>query len=149
MQKAMHLPVVRDILPPFVLPDEWGNLVDLERFRQQRNLVLIFVRNILPATESVLRELAAVPETLAEEEGEVLVIARNQEEAANLRRHTGSSLTILIDEAGAVVDAYCPADFSVYITDRFREIFTAHHREQLSCEQILEWLAHINRQCPE
>ena len=126
-----NIPGVRDILPPFVLPDEQGGMVDLESFRQQRNLVLLFIAVVDPPAESILRELAATCRTLAAEEcGGAGRLRGSKIEAANLRERVALPFPVLADEAGEVVDSFCPGDFSVYITDRFREIFAVHHRDQ-------------------
>ena len=144
-------PEVRDIVRSFVLPDERGERVDLESFRQQRNLVLLFIGEIGPAADSMLRGLATVSEALAAEDAVVLAVVRgSRREASLLRERLASPFPVLADETGEVVGSFCSDSLSIYITDRFREIFAVHHGDQqVSPDGILEWLAHINRQCPE
>ena len=151
MKPANQLPQERSILKPFILPDEQGQMINLESFRQQRNLVLVVTNRITPNVEAFLRELAASPEALIAEEGMVLVVVRDGvKEAESLHRRLSLPFRVLADKTGEVVDSLCGDDCSVYVTDRFREVFAARHAPPLlSSDEVLEWLAHINRQCPE
>ena len=151
MGSPNQLPQERTILKPFILPDEQGRKVNLESFRQQRNLVLVVLNRITPHVEALLGQFAASQEALIAEEGMVLVVVHGGvSEAELLRRRLSFPFPVLADETGEVVESLCADDCSVYVADRFREVFAARHAPPLlSCDEILEWLAHINRQCPE
>ena len=151
MAGSSRIPAVRDILRPFVLPDEHGKMMDLEQFRQQRNLVLLFCRLPDVAAEHLMEELAAASEAVKAEVGEVLVVVHDSRENAGLlRRRLQLPFPVLADEAGSVLDCFCNDVACLYITDRYREIFAVGQGSALfSVDEVLEWLAHINRQCPE
>ncbi len=144
-------PIEREILRPFALPDEQSRMVDLEDFRQSRNLVLVFVKEVVPAAERLLGELATAAEAVAAEEGVVLaVLSGKKQEAASLRERLGLPFKVLADEGGKVVDSFCGAGLAIYVTDRFREVFAVGRDDRmLSGDEVRKWLAHINRQCPE
>lgn len=151
MESTAYLPGERSILPPFSLPDEQGRMVDVEKYRQQRNLVIILAPAVTPGVEELLEGLATAAGTLAAEEAVVLtVIQGSTTEGAKLKNRLDYPYPLLLDEGGDLVRRFSGATASVYITDRFREIFAVRHGDHLfSRDEVLEWLAHINRQCPE
>jgi peroxiredoxin len=150
MAMGTDLPAERSVLQPFALPDEQGKNIDLETFRQQRNLVLLFLKDGT-AADTLLLELAKAPGELVAEDATTLVILQgNREEAMMLQERLRLPFPVLTDESGGVVGRFCGDAASLYVTDRFREVFAVRTGEKLlSREEILEWLAHINRQCPE
>lgn len=144
-------PNERTIFPAFSLPDDQGRKLDVESFRQQRNLVLLFAPAISSQLENLLTGLAESASALANEDAVVLTVVHcNQMEAAGLKKRLSYPFAILADEGCQVIDRFCGTVASIYITDRFREIFAVRHGERtFSPDEVLEWLAHINRQCPE
>jgi peroxiredoxin len=151
LERKSQFPGERDLLRPFVLPDDRGRKVDIEKFRGERNLVLFVVKDLDPETETLLGELAAAAEELAAAEAVVVPVIRGGvEEAATLRKRLRLPFAVLAGAGGEVVASLCGNGASVYVADRFREVFTVRHGGRLlSRDEILEWLAHINRQCPE
>jgi peroxiredoxin len=151
MPSSAAVPAEREVLFAFVLPDHRGRRVDIDSFRQRRNLVLCFLQKVTHRGEALLREMAAAAGGIAAEEGVVFaVVAGTAGEAAELRRRLKLPFPVLADEGGRTVRRFCADTVSLYVADRFREVFAARHgEEQLSRDEILEWLAHINRQCPE
>ena len=144
------LPRERTILPPFVLPDEKGLMVDVESFRQRRNLIVVITADITPELEKFLQSLSTQVCELADEEAVVVTVVQGgRGKAAEVKHMLGLSFTILTDERGDLVRRLAGSGPSVYVTDRFREIFAVRHGGIFSIDEVLEWLAHINRQCPE
>lgn len=145
------LPVEREIFRAFILPDDQGRRVDLEDFRGKNNLVLVLVREMSQTAESLLSDLSeAHPALLAEEAAVVPIIDGTEADARSLRERLGLQFPVLYDEEGTVMESFCGDNSAIYITDRFREIFAARSDDaMLSATEILEWLAHVNRQCPE
>ncbi|MBT1070934.1 hypothetical protein [Pelotalea chapellei] len=78
------------------------------------------------------------------------VLHGDQKESSRLRERLQLPFPVLSDQKGEVVASFAGGGTAVYITDRFREIFAHCHDDKLfSSDEVLEWLAHINRQCPE
>lgn len=151
MEHSPALPRERAILPPFVLPDEQGRMVDVEAFRQRRNLVVIVSVAITAELETLLRALSKKSADLANEEAVVVsVIQGGRGKAAEVKKALGLSFPVLADEGGELVKRFSGNGPSIYVTDRYREIFAVRHGEGIfSADEVLQWLAHINRQCPE
>lgn len=148
---AGAFPAERTVLRPFTLPDQRGRLLDLGRFRQQRNLVLLFLNKVTPVAESLLQGLGEKQAALAEEEAVVVAILHGSPKlAGQLRERLQIPFPVLADEAGELVSSFAGPNAALYVTDRFREIFACCHDDRLfTPDEVLEWLAHINRQCPE
>ncbi|WP_243373651.1 hypothetical protein [Geotalea sp. SG265] len=149
MENRPILPEERSILSSFILPDGKGEMVDVERFRQQRNLVVVFLPSPDAALEGFLQKLSAAGDRLAYEEAVVVVVHEKKEDLVRLKE-LGSAFILLADEGGTVIRRCSGPDVSVYITDRFREVFAVRRGKSVfSVDEVLEWLVHINRQCPE
>ena len=147
------------MFPEFTLPDVDGSHVSLERYRGRSNLVVVFAGDT--GDESLvtvlLEELIARRDQLSLEATQVLVVVTS-------RRTSGlpcgrCAFPVLVDDDGHVhrtvgaTDAAGKPAPAVFVTDRFREIFTAYLPGDGStlpgAKDILDWLVFINIQCPE
>ncbi|SNB46560.1 redoxin domain-containing protein [Geobacter sp. DSM 9736] len=145
------LPAEQEMFPSFALPDHMGNTLDIAGFRQHRNLVLCFVKKPAAAA-SFLASLAANLGELEESEAAVVVVVlKSKPEAGQLKVELGIPFPVLADTGGEIVNRFCPGDISVYVTDRFREVFLALHGPEQApdASSVLQRLAFIERQCPE
>lgn len=151
METNATYPAERTILRPFILPDDRGDMVDLGTFRQHRNLVLLFLNKTLYSAESLLRDLGKELATLVAEEAVALAVLHgDQKDSSRLKERLQLPFSVLSDPKGEVVSSFAGGGTAIYITDRFREIFAHRHDDKLfTRDEVLEWLAHINRQCPE
>jgi peroxiredoxin len=143
------------VLRDFVLLSAEGKPVQVSDFRGRANLVLLFT-----PSSSLLGELACEAEKFREQEAQVLaVLPCPREEALQVKQRLKFPFLLLSDSELAVhrsigaVDAQARPRATLYITDRFGEIF-ASFRESAAgglprVSDILEWLEFINRQCPE
>jgi peroxiredoxin len=147
-----------EILPRFTLPGLHGPAVALESYRGRRNLVVVFAADVVgeSAVTPLLRELRWRAEDLTAEAAQVLVIVSSPTIAA---RRGPTVFPTLLDADGRIhrsvgaTDAVGRPAPSVFVTDRFREIFAvylpARGHGLPSVKEILEWLVFINIQCPE
>jgi hypothetical protein len=130
----------------------------LESYRGRRNLVVIFAADMMGESPvaALLQQLPSHTEELSPEAAHVLVIVTSPHLAAE-RGPRGFST--LLDEGGHIHRAVGATDAAgrpapaVFVTDRFREIFAAYLPGRgpglPRAQEILEWLAFIDIQCPE
>lgn len=152
MDAATAAPREGALLAHFVLPDESGKDVDLEQFRDRRNLVLCFCRTLTDDGKGILGELADSAAAIAAEEGEVLaVVSGSPGDAKRVREDLGLPFPVLADAEGITLDRFCPGDVALYVTDRFREIFLVLHGQEACVpgQYVVDRLSFIERQCPE
>lgn len=148
-----------ELFPGVTLPDLAGAGIPLESYRGQANLVVIFTGGSLDndRVTALLEGLAARTEALTYEAAQVFVVVPWSRSPVPRRRRWG--FPALVDDGahlhlrmGAADPAGRPAP-AVLVTDRFREIFAAYLPGRGSplpgANDVLEWLAFINIQCPE
>jgi peroxiredoxin len=138
-------PQPSQLIPDFRLSTNEGREFAISGFRGRRNLLLIFAATAVPP---IVAELSRLTSELAEEETQVLVIARRP-----LKGLEGD-FPVLIDKDGAVCRRFGAENGpAVYITDQYGEIYSAarsQHAEPLpDGKEILASLQHINAACPE
>ena len=136
------------MVPDFILPISDGREFQVSRYRGRRDLVLIFVGADTSSAADLLRGLVAQRSELDYEETVVAVIVeRSQVEAEALRKRDGLPFIVLADSDGSVTGRFGTP--SVYITDRYGEIYSTQHLPLPSADEVLKSLSHINAQCAE
>lgn len=148
-----------EILPYATLATPSGAAFTLGQYRGRRNLVVVLLGAGSPGNivSRLLAQLARSRVALEEEEAEALVVRTG--DAGGLSEEMARSLTVLVDDGArfhrglGAVDAAGSAAPSLYITDRYMEIY---HRSRpgdaqwpTSTEDVLSWLVFMNIQCPE
>ena len=147
-----------ELLPAFALAEGDGAAGFVERYRGRRNLVVVFGAELAEEgpVARLLHQLRVRAAELTAELAQVLVIATSWHVAA---QHLWMGFPTLLDGEGRIHRALGargaagrPAP-AVFVTDRFREIFAAYLPGQGSglpdVQEILDWVAFINIQCPE
>jgi hypothetical protein len=147
-----------ELLPAFPRTKGDRSAGFVERYRGQRNLVIVFAADIGEESpvSGLLQQLRLRAAELTAELAQVLVIVTSPQMAA---RHGSIGFPTLLDEGGQIHRALVAGDAAgrlgpaVFVTDRFREIFAAYLPGQGSklpgAQEILDWLVFINIQCPE
>ena len=142
-------------LRPFSLPDATGQPVQLWQYLQRSNILLFFHHGFgCDACRAILQELAAQADAYRREETVVLAIGPDQPaETQHVASHLALPFPLLSDPAAQILDQYELGLPSLIIADRWGEIWAAwsggqEHRMP-SDQDILEWLAFIEAQCPE
>lgn len=141
--------VLRDV----ELPLADGTKQLLSQLRGRKNLVMIFTAGVDLRAEMV-NQLVACRAELEENEAKVLFL--HEGEQGNFAR--GIFQLVLDPEGtlhrqlGAVDEKEHPAP-TVYVTDRFGEVFAAVRQSENkplpSAKEIVSWLEFINQQCEE
>ena len=146
-----------ELLPAFPRTESERSAGFVERYRGQRNLVIVFAANIAEGSpvSGLLQQLRLRAAELTAEVAQVLVIVTSPQMAA----HGSVGFPTLLDQGGQIHRALGAGDAAgrlgpaVFVTDRFREIFAAYLPGQgsglPSAQEILDWLVFINIQCPE
>jgi peroxiredoxin len=147
-----------ETFPAFELAALDGSCVLLENYRGRKNLVLVFAGDA-PAhgpVAQLVESLDARKDELVSEAAQVLVIIASRP-GVSPERGPRAFPTLLDHRArihgsvGAMANG-APAP-AVFVTDRFREIYTAYgssHGSALpDAKDIMDWLMFINIQCPE
>jgi peroxiredoxin len=98
-------------------------------------------------------------QAIVDEDAEALVIAASSEAGARLKEELNLPFPVLIDLDGSThrrfgaVDKGGQPTTAVYVTDRFGEVFAAHHTsegERLPLlSEIITTLEFVSIQCPE
>jgi peroxiredoxin len=143
-------------LPYFELPDSRGGTSGPQRYRGRRILVLAFVADgaCAPCLD-LLRQFKDTYADLAEEEAEVLAVARlDQPRARRLAEELRLPFPVLADPQGAAHARYGAKDLAVYVADRYGEVqerwLTNGDRSALpSQKDVFERVRFIALQCPE
>ena len=147
-----------ELLPAFALAEGDGAAGFVERYRGRRNLVVVFGAELAEEgpVARLLHQLRVRAAELTAELAQVLVIATSWHVGA---QHLWMGFPTLLDGEGRIHRALGARDAAgrpapaVFVTDRFREIFAAYlpgHGSGLpDVQEILDWVAFINIQCPE
>lgn len=160
MRNPSHSPGgTGELFPDTTLPLANGGSLSIDSLRVRYDLVILMLGAgaIVPAAARLLDQLAQGRDAIAGEDGRVLgVLVADRSSAqgewrwpfpllldANARLHT---------RVGALDSNGQPAT-SLYVTDRYREIYAAIRPEQTdwpaALEDVLKWLTFVNIQCPE
>lgn len=129
----------------------------LSYVRGTSSLVMIFA-----AAQNLTRllpDLCSRKSALTEHSSRVLVVAKNAGQFAAESRVQNGFCLLVVDEnyelhraLGATDDLQNPIP-TIYITDRFGEVFAAFRTAQVtslpSTDEIIHWLEFIERQCEE
>jgi len=129
----------------------------LSSLRGSNSLVIIFTAG--RDLHALLADLAKKTSALKEHNARVLVISTSREQPASEVRPFGETFLIAFDDnrqvhraLGATDAAQSPLP-SIYITDRFGEVFAAFQStdpQSLSNPgEIIRWLEFIEQQCEE
>jgi peroxiredoxin len=156
---AAELPRKGYRLRDFVLQSAEGTPVRLFDFRGRKNLVLI-VGDDAPETSKIIRDVASRYSEIKNYEAEVLLILHGDAaKAAAARRELNLQFVVLADPDGQIhrelgaIDAQGKDAASVYVTDRFGEVFAAYRNKENQplpdAAEILKWLEFVEGQCPE
>lgn len=160
MRNPSHSPGGTGVLfPDATLPLASGGTLSIDSLRVRYDLVILMLGAgvIDPAAARLLDELEQGRAAIEEEEGRVLVVrATNEHSDTNDWRW---SFPLMLDadalfhtRVGAV-DSHGEATTSLYITDRYREIYAATRPSQsnwpATVDDVLQWLTFVNIQCPE
>lgn len=148
-----------ELFPDATLPLGSGGSLSIDSLRVRFDLVILMLGAgaIDPAAARLLDELARDRSAIEGEEGRVLAVRATDRSFApddwrwpfpvlldaNARLHA---------RVGAVDAAGYPMT-SLYVTDRYREIYAATHPGQpdwpTTADDVLQWLTFVNIQCPE
>lgn len=150
-----------ELLPDIALLTAEGRQVRLSDYRGRSNLVLILGgtlddNNLL----RLLEEISGRRAEMEDEEAEaVLILLKPEAAQAMPKLEKDGSFVILPDGTGRAHRVFgalgddgsgAPA---VLIADRYGEIFAEYHARQTpglpGINDVLQWLAFINSQCPE
>lgn len=155
--QTTRLPSEGEMMPDFALVSINGKRARISDYRGRRNLVLIFcARGNSKQTRNSLRQLFEQRSEFEGEEAQVLVIVPDADDRAELPRDL--PLAVQLDEEGHAHDlARVPVnekDFRpvIYIVHRYGKIRVICRAGKPSCANagaILEWVQHINLECPE
>jgi peroxiredoxin len=100
-------PAVGEVMPPFVLPDENGRLVGLQRLLKSSQVVVAFHRgHWCPYCRINADTLARIDETVKSKGGQLIVITpETQKFARMLKQETGATFPVLADlDSGYALD---------------------------------------------
>ncbi len=146
-----------ELMGDFVLPSAQGESVQLSKYRGRKNLVLALAAR---QARELLQALGHRRPQLEQEQAQVLaIVAGPSAEALKLQTNAAVPCPILVDaykkihgRLGALDRAGGPLP-TLYVTDRFGEVFAAFHRvkgdELPDADGVLDWLSFVNRQCEE
>ena len=145
--------VLRD--PELLLADGTGRLLSAVRGRS--NLVMIFTAG--QDLTAVTASLAGNAGALEENNARVLVITPAADGETSVSNSQASSHAIALDHDGKIHRLLGASDAAgnllptIYITDRFGEVFAAFQNPSPtalpSAAEITRWLEFINQQCEE
>lgn len=162
MKKFPFPHIQRDKPAPFFqLPSSLEKLISPSDYYGRRNLVLLF----LPGLEhlkcrTALENFAAYRQEYEEKAAQVLVIFSGPTAKAALEEGQAYPFPLLADPDGSVTQAYAALlpfpvgeEPMVFVLDRYRGSVVAFVGPELDKpaihQEILEWLAFIEIQCPE
>ncbi len=145
-----------ELMGDFVLPSAEGTNVQLSEYRGRKNLVLVLAAR---QAREFLEALGRCQPQLEHEQAQVLAIVAGPAEALELQTDAAVRFPILADadkkihgRLGALDRAGDPLP-TLYVTDRFGEVFAAFHRAKgdklPDADGLLDWLSFVNRQCEE
>ena len=147
------------LFPDTTLPLASGGSLSIDSLRVRFDLVILMLGAgaIDPAAARLLDELAPARSAIEAEEGRVLAVRVSDQGAAfNDWRWP---FPLLLDAGGrfharvGAVDAAGEPRASLFVTDRYREIYIATHPGQAdwpgTADDVLQWLTFVNIQCPE
>lgn len=154
-----ELPSKGHRLHEFEVTGALGDVIHLSDFRGRANLVLI-ATDSRPETAKLMADMAGRYSEITNEEAEVLAIVHtSRESAAEIKQKRNLPYPILADDNGRLhrelgaVDSKGLDSASVYVTDRFGEVFGAYRTAAgdplPDVAEILNWLEFVNAQCPE
>ena len=147
------------LFPDATLVTPEGTSVSFDSYRPRWDLVVLMLGAgaIDETVTKLLTMLAGARAEIEAEGGKVLVVATNDPE-----REPGEwewPFPLLIDSDAVLhrrigaVDRSGQPTVALYITDRYREIFTALRPDgaewPVSSRDVLRWLDFVNIQCPE
>ncbi len=146
-----------ELMHDFVLPSARGEPIQLSRYRGRKPLVLVLAGG---KERALLRALAQRENGLRSEQAQVLaVVAGAPEQAAHIKAGGELPFPVLADADGQVhrtlgaVTAHGEPAPALFVTDRFGEVFAAFHvgkgQSLPDADDILDWVAFVNRQCEE
>jgi len=137
---------IRTMIPPFELPSADGESVNVWQFKQQKNLVLVFLPSMsCPGCAEFVEKMDENCREYDEELAAVLVIVRSDRDAIALR----SPLAVLYDRDGRVTEQYASSAPAVFVADRFGELQAEWQGRFPSQKEILDVVELINLECPE
>jgi hypothetical protein len=147
------------LFPDATLPLASGGALSIDSLRVRYDLVILMLGAgaIDPAAALLLDALAQGRAAIEEEEGRVLAVCAS--DRGRMPSDWRWPFPLLIDaharlhnRVGAV-DARGEPTTSLYITDRYREIYAATRPEDADwptiVNDVLHWLTFVNIQCPE
>ncbi len=145
---------VRSLVPPFELLSAEGQAVNIWRFKQQKNLLLVFLPDAdCPGCMEFLDSLVREYHQYHEERTEALVIVKGDADAAvHLTDRLNPPFHILYDPEGHVTQQYTYETPAVFVTDRFGELraeWIARDGRFPTQKDILDTVDLINLECPE
>src|SRR6185312_5086073 len=134
-----------------------GSRCLLSSLRGSTSLVMLFTggRNL----HVLFSDLESKQPALKEHNGRVLMIATAHPASDTQPASSADLFSQALDEAGTVhkalgaIDANPKPVPSIYITDRFGEVFAAFHNTDIgslpNAQEIIRWLEFIEQQCDE
>lgn len=148
-----------ELFPDATLPLASGGSLSIDSLRVRYDLVILMLGAgaIDPAAARLLEALAQGRAAIEEEEGRVLVVRAANEHSDSSDWRWSFPLMLDADarfhiRVGAV-DAHGEPTTSLYVTDRYREIYEATRPSQAdwpaTVDDVLQWLTFVNIQCPE
>lgn len=148
------------MLPDFSLPTTDGRPIRLSDYRNRRNIVLVLLRGLSAASETLLADLQDNVTGLAEDNAQALVVVQGPRQAAvSLQRMYLLSYPVLYDEQGQLEALLGPSStpdaprLAVHIASRSSRIYWSAWAEPgdpaPTVEDIRGWLEFIEIQCPE
>lgn len=146
-------------LREFTLTSADGKQVHLSDYRGRSDLVMLLAGKAEPACV-LLAELGHHYSQLREAEAQVLAVFEgSRQEAAGVAENLVLPFPLFVDEDGSVHRQLGATDSegrpapALYITDRYGEVFAAYRSAAGQglprADEVLNWLAFINSQCPE
>ncbi|MBK5186978.1 MAG: hypothetical protein JJD97_01970 [Gemmatimonadaceae bacterium] len=160
MRNPSHSPGgTGELFPDATLPLADGRSLSIDSLRVRYDLVILMLGAgaIDPAAARLLDALARGRSAIEGEDGRVLVV--HAADRSPVSSEWRWPFPLLLDaharlhtRVGAL-DAEGQPTTSLYVTDRYREIYAATRPEQpdwpATVDDVLQWLTFVNIQCPE
>jgi hypothetical protein len=143
------------VLRDYSLKHADGKPFLLSDFRGKQNLVLIFIRGtsdpLSGPQAQLLQSLSEKSEEVQRQETRVIVVVGSEQLPTVLA--LSPALVTAVDDSGVMLDVAAVIGTTIYITDKFREVFHVYRvgeGEMLpTAKDILSWVEFVEMQCPE
>jgi hypothetical protein len=148
-----------ELFPDATLSLASGSTLSIDSFRVRYDLVILMLGAgaMDPAAARLLDELARDRAAIEEEDGRVLAVRASDGRPMPIEWRW--PFPLLLDAHGRLhsrvgaIDTDGQPTTSLYITDRYREIYASTRPENAdwptTVNDVLQWLTFVNIQCPE